>query len=554
MKGYNILKTTLAALLLIMATLATGAWDLPIVKIGKHECFCYEVGESETLYAVAHKLGIGRAEIVRYNPAAADGVRKGQKLYFPVESYPNQREVKKTTADKPEDSWREANRKAAQQKQAEAEPDVNPAQRANTGLVEIPPVEQESNQLTPVNLGRTQITPDENTDDVTKQLDEQFTDDEAQVTEEDSYNHPDTAIVALVMPFMLDEEKVSRQASLVTDFYRGFLIAADTLSAQLPPLQLLVYDTRGNTERLRNYLALEKRLPKASLIIAPDNSEHLEIIGQFGRDNNVPVLNYLAVKDSLYYTNPMVMQGNVSSPVMTDKAIRAFVDACTLENLTPVILQVTEGQNDKQAFVDQLVEAMRQQGLEPRMIDGAGSLTADMLTERIGEPTGASRFLVIPTGGAYTSFVKYAPALARYKENVLAQGGELRLAGYPEWITFRADALDWLHALDSTIYSRFAYDPSGYDMQGVNSAFRHWYGKDPVDGVPSQAIMGFDTGCFVLNNIIRGNRFASPDMSSWRGVQSTFDFKREPEHAGMVNNAVYLVRYMPGGTFDINVL
>lgn len=600
MNLYGVLRNLAVAMVLISTAFAADALDLPVKDINGKECYVYTVGENESLYSIAHKLGIGREDITRYNPSATDGVRQGQQLYFPVSEYASTygtatstilHEVKNgetlyglahkynvtaedivslnpgasqglrsgqvltipmhaakkngEASDNGSDSWREANRTTPANGDATAHDDASDKQAAADNS-------RKTAQNAPDRGHRSQAAPDETGDeDVTKALDpENTTPDNTEAAD----NAGRKATVALIMPFMLDESKPTRQAQLVTDFYRGFLIAADTMASELPDVQLLVYDTRNNTERLQNYLTLEKRLEDAALIIAPDNAEHLAMIAEYGRTHNVPVLNNFVVKDTLFRDNPMLLHGNIESDVLMNRAGNFLAEQYASEEMLPVIL-MPEGRADKKAFTDGISEILGIHGVHPLIINYEGALTYETLNESLPS-TARSRYFIICGSGTLNEFNRVAGALKRYGQELEAAGGVMRVLGYPEWITFRGEALETMHELDVTIYSRFVSDPNSYDVQSVENSFKKWYGHAPLDGLPSQALWGFDTGCFVFSNLIENWPLAGRNdrgALSWRGVQSAFNFDHHDGSQGTVNNSMYFIRYMPGGTLDVTL-
>ena len=48
------------------------------------EFYIYKVKPSEGFYILSHKFGISQEEIIRYNPAAKNGLKKGQLLMIPT--------------------------------------------------------------------------------------------------------------------------------------------------------------------------------------------------------------------------------------------------------------------------------------------------------------------------------------------------------------------------------------------------------------------------------------------------------------------------------------
>ena len=74
----------------LVGLMALNAWadnlsDLPVTKVGGRDCYYYEVQPKETVYSLCRRFGVSREELLKYNPDAADGLKAGQMLYFPVD-------------------------------------------------------------------------------------------------------------------------------------------------------------------------------------------------------------------------------------------------------------------------------------------------------------------------------------------------------------------------------------------------------------------------------------------------------------------------------------
>lgn len=58
--------------------------NLQTKVIDGKEFYIYKVKPSEGFYILSHKFGISQEEIIRYNPAAKNGLKKGQLLMIPT--------------------------------------------------------------------------------------------------------------------------------------------------------------------------------------------------------------------------------------------------------------------------------------------------------------------------------------------------------------------------------------------------------------------------------------------------------------------------------------
>lgn len=591
-----ILKIAFVAAAVIIAgasALWGGVLDLPVTNINGQSCYYYKVKNGDTVYGLVDKLGVSREDLIKYNRWAEDGVRAGRTLYFPVayfekkatETVEDRPEGGETTVVEPGQGTRYVVEKdetlfgichkfglTAEQiiaanpsaeagvekgdvlflplKSAVEKTDVSSANEisdAENKVVEIPT--DGERKLTPVNPGLVRI--DTLGTDTVEETEPGTVDEEGKTEATDSLKSRQTVVVML--PFMLDEEKLNKATQQITDFYRGFLLGVDSMRQMTPHADVLVFDTGNSTERVRRLLADEPRMAEASFIIAPDNAEHLKLLAEYGRSNNCYVLNNVGARDSSYVTNPFVMQGAVPTKVMYAKAIEAFVE--TLGDATPIILVNENGRNDKQPFVDELKVALAQKGVETKELKYSGSLHSAAMDEQFGESAPGSEYVFIPISGSLSEFNKFAPSIVKFREDMLAKGGKVTLWGYPEYVTFRNDAYENLGKLNTMIYSRSYSNDNSRDVAAVNGSFGKWYGREMVEGVPSQALLGFDTANFVL----RALSAAGPDgldaaSADWQGVQSTFRFRKTDDAEGLVNMAVYIITFNGGDDVDVKVL
>jgi LysM repeat protein len=554
------------AAIAMTACISAFALDLPTKKVNGKTCYYYKVGSSETVYGIAAKYGISRDDIIKYNPSAADGIKAGQLLYFPVEDFKASNTDAVTSCDesiikhevkKGETLYGISHQYGvAVDEIVSLNPSVKNGVKAGT-TINIPntsyiqPTETAAEEL-PL---APEYQPESRLTEPTTNVEFVDTTDAVAVETSDTVE-PRTYTVAVMLPFMLDEEKVSKSANQVTDFYKGFLIAADSLSNSQNKYEVLAYDTKGSLEQVKAHLNAQTKIGNASIIIAPGASDQLQAIAEFGAKHDIYVLNNFVVKDTSYHTNAYVLQSNVTSERMYELAAEAFVNSIKEDVATiPVILNNTTGKQDKQQFINILKSRLAEAGITAMSVEYSGNLHASTISDQLGEALPGQRYAFISTSGSLTDFNKYAPGLQKYKDNLLNIGSNLCLFGYPEWTTFRSDALELMHKIDTTIYSRFYADSNSRDIKGIETAFKRWYGKAPAEGVPSQAVLGFDTGCYIFSALANNfGDFSNNTNSTWRGAQSTFRFTHESGDNGQVNESVYIIRFQPGNVVDTEVL
>ena len=340
--------------------------------------------------------------------------------------------------------------------------------------------------------------------------------------------------VAVVLPFMLNEENPAKSAQRYTEFYKGLLIAADSLRNNGQPVRISVYDTEGSTAKVNEIIA-NPELKTHRMIIAPDNLEQFAMLGEFGRVNNIKVLNNFIVRDETYRTNPAVMQGNIPSSLMLDKAVNAFADR--MGGTTPVFLTLSDGLNDKGEFVDALKKTLDGRGIAYKTINVDGRLTQNDLKSLPAE----GNYTFVPTSGRQSDVNRLLPAIIEWRDEAITPF--VKVMGYPEWITFRGETLTNMHNLNTYVYSRFFDDEDAPRSKDIEQKFKRWYGAGMENAIPRQGLLGFDTGMFVFN-------YLKDSGARYDGVQNGFSFSVPEEASGDCNSLLYIVNYRPGGLVE----
>lgn len=456
------LQSALAALFITVFALDATALDLPVKSIGGKEYYYYTVGRRETVYGVSRRLGLSREDIVRHNPAAADGLRQGTVLYFPVEEFGQAEEI--TGADNSGDAL---------------QPDGNPGADGYPG---------------------------------------------AGIT-----MHDGSVLIAL--PMGMPGEQTGRQRQYV-DFYRGALIAADTLARRSVTMTIHAENTSAGDSL--------PATPPAVAILAP-GADATEMLAA-----GTYVFSPFDTRDTAYLHCPTAVQPNIPAAAMYAKAADALISR--FGQSTPVLLTNTGGRNEKSAFTDTLKTRLLQAGRQWLQIDYDGSLSRQNL-EGIAPD---SSYVFVPSSGSLAEFNKFAHVIANLQAADRAVDPDslsrrIDIFGYPDWLAFRGESELLLHQMEATIFSRFLDNPSSFRERNLREAFSQWYGAPMGETIPSQGILGYDLANYVIRAINAGDGTFDPAIfPAYTGIQSAFRFKQIPG-GGWVNTALYIISFDPSG-------
>ncbi len=592
----NFISRLTAVVAALAMMLPLGAIELPVTTIGGTECYYYTVKPKETVFTICRELGITRSELVKFNPAVSDGLRAGQTLYFPVDQLPGAERLAAagktgvpaqapSVAPNPEAPMPKAekarthlvekgetiygitNRYGITEEQLF---EYNPSVAQNGlkhGTILTLPADGDELRETPVAPDLTPATNEAQVEveqAVAEAASEQepraysryerkaVSDDIAEqqvltsiVEDEepsDATEEIDSLRIAIMLPFRLEEETPTKQAQLYTEFYRGFLMAADSLRNHGLPLHISAHDTYGADSTLAAVLQNDN-VRKADIIIAPDDESQLDVLARFGAENNINVMNIFAVRNSAYTTNESVLQANIPSPMMYSKAASELLN--TFADYEPVFLIPEDGKADKMEFVNTLRESLTAAGKTFVNVTYEGMLDA----KELAHLDAAKRYVFIPVSGSQVEFNKIIPELKQYKEK-LDDYSFVQLFGYPEWITFRKESLDNMHFMNATIYSRFFNDAESGRSREFNDAYHRWFGTKPMNAIPVQGILGFDTGMYLIRALNDNVRRDVDFEMRYDGIQNDYHFSVPVGGAGKVNDSLYFINFRPSGIVD----
>lgn len=364
----------------------------------------------------------------------------------------------------------------------------------------------------------------------------------------------DTLQVAVMLPFMLGEEPQSRTTQLYTEFFKGMLMAADTLRTDAgAPVNFRFYDTAASMDSV-NAILRRPEIAGFDLIVAPDNQAQLKAVAD-AADEETLILNVFAVKDESYTTNRNMVQVNIPHDRMYALAIDAFMKR--YEGRLPVFISRSGGQADKESFVSELKERLQAEGRDFREISFQGTLyDADLA----GLNPDVTPVVFVPNSGSKNEFAKFVGALTTMRQGA-ADPESVTIFGYPEWVTFRGDSFDEISNLGATIYSRFLVDERDYRARELKERYKQNYGVEMFEAVPTQGILGFDIGRFIIEGL-RHKAETGVFPTEFNGVQNSMrlgwalpqtdgtDTDATDNEHGLVNETLFLLNFTPGGIIN----
>lgn len=519
----------------------------------------YVVKKGDTVYGLCRRFGISRDEFIALNPGAVDGLKAGETVRLRGNESANARVSTSASGDATTPAQRRATQPSPQiQAQRgemtytikEGETLYHISKEHGTTVDAILSANPELD-VTDYKMGMVIVIPQGNgevqevapAETIGFNPNAESAEESAPVVSEPK--EAGKIVVAVALPFNLNVDKADRQDKVYTEFYKGFLLAVDSMRHCGTPIKVMAFDTADSMDSVRSILS-NPMLEEAQVIIAPGDVNQLNAFANYGKQRGVKVLNLFHVKDISYRINPAVMQGNIPHENMYDKAADYLVN--NLRGATPVIIKSRNAASDKAEFLTALKGKMDERGMVAIEIVFDEQLKADDL-ERL-EGTGS--FTFIPVTGKSDELQKMLPALIEFKKNSIIPSG-VSLFGYPEWTTFRGDMFAKMTEMGTTVFSRFYTVPEDAKLKQVEDVFVRWYGAPMASLVPRQGLFGFDTGMYLINALRSNGGDFSKFTPTYNGVQNGFDFQHS-EGGGYVNSDLYIINFRTDGSVDKELL
>ncbi len=537
------------------------------------------VKKGETLYGIARQYGMSPDLLAHLNPSAADGLRTGDVLritsedtdssgdttYSPAANTAGADGIVHHTIQKGETLFGIANAyNVPLETMLEANPSIDPLKYKPGQIINIPtaatptddPVadsaSDDTHNLAADRENATHIeAPEVDTQEMPFTA---YTDADEETMDQSAQELSDTLNVAVMLPFMLDESTMTRTTQLYTEFFKGMLMGADDmLSKDGAHIRFHFFDTASSLDTVRSLLQ-KPVMEEIDLVVAPDNTQQLDAIVE-SVEEDVPVLNIFAVKDESYRSHRNMIQTNIPHDAMYAKAIDMFLEKYS--GTLPVFLSRTEGMADKESFTSALKKRLDEEGRDFREVTFVTSLTDGDLE---GIDPATKPVVFIPNSGSRNEFAKFIGAI-KFMHDTAADPNRVTIFGYPEWVTFRGDSFNDICDLNATIYSRFMASDTDADTKRLKQRYKDLYGCEMFEAVPAQGILGYDIATFIIKGLREKEETGvfPPEFDGvqsywrlgWSGVTENNETTGEStSNGGLVNEALYFINYLPGGTME----
>ena len=519
--------------LLALATANANTKNYPKISVDGKEYYLYTVQKSEGYYAISQRFGVPQTMIIEANPNSANGLQLGQIIKVPVVENPTTEKEDqkpdfpvKTYTVRPKDTLYSLSKKY--KVSVDDILKVNPtattlsigdklyipdsiAIKKELKKIEKQQIKEQTEKYNALAKQAFATTVD-TTNKVTDILDTTLNS-ELELEDVFTKNYNGDFKVAVLLPFMLDAPKRDASMDRFVDFYKGCIIAADSLASLGYEIDLYSFDI-GKTHSQITTVLNNHLLKQMDLIIGPAYQSQVSYVAKFAQENKIktiiPFASNIAEIDINKYLYQVVSPQKELYSGLTDKFCEIFKDKLVIISQTGSFTTY-----NKSDFTDLLLPKLKKNEIEYTFIDDVKIASK---VDSIASLTEKEVIFLTPTSNE-VSLNKLGEQLE------LVSSKKVSVFAFPEWNGYQ---IDELYSLPVYSFTSYYTDYNNNRTKRFFNLFIDKFGVPGVQQTPNYALFGFDIFNFFINNLNRyGKRFDKHlEYIEEEGIQMNFSFKK----------------------------
>lgn len=339
---------------------------------------------------------------------------------------------------------------------------------------------------------------------------------------------------------MLPLHNINGDGRRMTEYYRGVLMACDSLKKQGLSVDVHAWNTAedGNI-----YKVLEDpAAAKCDLIIGPLYSKQMDALSAFVTKHDIRLVIPFSINAPQLTTNRNIFQVYQSPTEQNEVIIARFIER--FKNYHTVVIDCNDSTSKKGIFTFGLRRQMEQRGMDA-VVTNLKSTEANF--SKAFSPT-KPNVVILNTGRSQELGVAFSKI-----NGLKANEPELDITmfGYTDWLLYTRTHLENFYKYNTYIPSVFYYNPLSVGTQRFERKYRQNFRSDMQSSLPRFAITGFDHAYFFLKGLHKyGKSFNGADgMFGYPPVQTPLKFERYG-NGGLRNKTMMFIHYQPEHTVE----
>ena len=343
--------------------------------------------------------------------------------------------------------------------------------------------------------------------------------------------------IALLLPFDLNTinlktatSKNIEKASIAIDFYQGFKLALDSLTARRHNFNLSVFDTQNQETRVVN-LALANSVRSKDLIVGPIYPDAIKTFGEFADLGDKKLqISPLAASIPTDFNNPSLVTVNNTIDQHARK-IAEFISSNYQAELVNIVLINTQKSDDAKFSNHFKINLSNISGDKFQITERATVIAL----EKYLVPTKNNLVIVTSSDRLFVM-----PTIDKLYNLVTKQKFKIEVFGHPNWLKANYLNQEKMQTLNSRISASFHVNYKSQAVKNFIARYRDEYGFEPSE----YSFKGFDIGYYFGGLLEKyGSDYAKHlKDSAYRGLHTSFKFSKDPK-TGYMNTELMMLRY-----------
>ncbi len=339
---------------------------------------------------------------------------------------------------------------------------------------------------------------------------------------------------------MLPLHDVDGDGRRMTEFYRGMLMACDSLRAEGMNIDIHAWNVNIDAD-ITNFIK-QPGAAKCDIIFGPLYSKQVHALAEFCKARDIQMVIPFSITGDDVSMYKQIFQVYQTNDRQTNNSIETFLKL--FPKCHPVFIDCNDKTSTKGNFTFGLRTRLESHNIGYG-ITNIGS-SDDVFAKQFSQN---SQNIVILNTGRSPELTLALNKLAILKANNPTL--KIKLFGYTEWMMYLGIDEAKFHEFDTYIPSTFYYNPASPRTQSLTRSYRQWFKTDMQNALPRFALTGYDYAQFFLRGFAKyGKAFRGvKNQNSWKAVQAPLRFKQVGA-AGMQNDFFQLVHFMPNGNVE----
>lgn len=339
---------------------------------------------------------------------------------------------------------------------------------------------------------------------------------------------------------MLPLHDVDGDGRRMTEFYRGMLMACDSLRAEGMNIDIHAWNVNIDAD-ITNFIK-QPGAAKCDIIFGPLYSKQVHALAEFCKARDIQMVIPFSITGDDVSMYKQIFQVYQTNDRQTNNSIETFLKL--FPNCHPVFIDCNDKTSTKGNFTFGLRTRLESHNIGYG-ITNIGS-SDDLFAKQFSQNR---QNIVILNTGRSPELTLALNKLAILKANNPTL--KIKLFGYTEWMMYLGIDEAKFHEFDTYIPSTFYYNPASPRTQSLTRSYRQWFKTDMQNALPRFALTGYDYAQFFLRGFAKyGKAFRGvKNQNSWKAVQAPLRFKQVGA-AGMQNDFFQLVHFMPNGNVE----